>query len=89
MTSMLLYYMDLIINYFKKRKLGGIIQVLYGYPYLKHLIKSCPRDLSKHISKINETFDKSNHFDKLGGKRRLFWNFSKKEFWKRIGCIIS
>ena len=38
---------------------------------------------------MNEAYFKKNHLDVLGGKRQYVFYFSKNEFWKCFGCIIS
>ena len=54
---------------------GGTKERLYGYPYLKHIIKFCPCDWVKKMSRINEAFGMKNHLTVAGGKKSLVCPF--------------
>ena len=75
----ILDYVDLIINYLKKRRVGEFCEGFDGYPYFKHLIKFFPGDCFKHTPKRNEVADENNLFDKCGRTRYLVFHFSNKE----------
>ena len=55
----------------------GYQDVLYGYPYLEHLIQLWLGDWVKQMSEINKSVGENNHIDRLGGKRHLVCCFSK------------
>ena len=56
----LLEYVVLIINYLRNRRLGGYIEGLDVYPYLKHLIQLWPGDCKKRMEKMNEVVGMKN-----------------------------
>ena len=50
---------------FEEDKGGGVQEVLYGYPYLKHIIQLWPGDLVDQMEKVNEEVVEKN---RLGGR---------------------
>ena len=54
--------MGLIINYLRKRRVGGARERLYGYTYLNHLIQLWPGDWVNQIANINEAVGMKNSF---------------------------
>ena len=46
--------MSLIINYLKKSRVVRVLESVYGYTYLKHIIELWPGDGTQKLSKINE-----------------------------------
>ena len=67
-------YVDLIINYFRKRRVGVVREGLYGYHYFKHMIHLWTGDWVNNMSKTNEAVGERNNIDKLRGKKRLVRN---------------
>ena len=49
----------------------GKLEVLYGYPYLKHLIKLWPGDWVRQTEKINEAVCMKNRVTTNGRRKRL------------------
>ena len=81
-------YVDWIINYLKKRRVGGGVDMYYMGIIIRSIQFSFGQGIgSSRSQKMNETVGKRNNIDKLGGKKRLVRNVPK-ELWKRIGCII-
>ena len=62
---------------------------LDGFPYLKHLIKLWPGDWEKQMEKMNEAVTMNNPVTLNGGGKRQVKKFTRQEFWKCIGCILS
>ena len=62
---------------------------LYGYPYLKHLIRLWPGDWENQMEKMNEAVGMNNCVTVGGGGKRLVLPFKRQEFWKCIVCILS
>ena len=84
----ILDYVDLIINYLRKRS-GGTRELLEGYPYLNHHIQLCPDDWEKNMETINEAIGTKNRVTVGGGGKLIVRPFKSQEFWNCIGCIIS
>ena len=74
---------------FVEKKGGGKREGLEGYPYLKHLIKLWPGDWEKQMEKMNEAVTMKNRVTLNGGGKRQVKKFTRQEFWKFIGCILS
>ena len=72
----------------EEEEFGGTREVLYVYPYLKHIIQLCPGDWVKHMEKMNEAVFIKNRYTVNGGGKRLVRPFKSQEFWKCIGCIL-
>ena len=84
----LLDYVGLIKNYLSKRVFWGAREVLYGYPYLKHIIQSWSGYWFKHMAKNNEAVGMNNRLTMDGGEKGLVHNFIRQEFSKCISSII-
>ena len=63
--------MGLTIHYLRKRRVGGIREVLYGYLYLKHLVQLWTGDWVNNMKKMDEAVAMKICFDMSGGKKRL------------------
>ena len=74
---------------FEDKKGGGKREGLDGFPYLKHLIKLWPGDQEKQTEKMNEAVTMKNRVILNGGEKRQVKKFTRQEFWKCIGCILS
>ena len=74
---------------FEEKKGGGKREGLYGYPYLKHLIKFWPGDWVRHMEKINKAVWMKNRVTLNRGGKRQVQRFKRQELWKCIGCILS
>ena len=61
---------------FEEDEGGWLIEGLYGYIYLKHLIKLCPGDWVKHMEKMNEMVGMNNHLLISGGNKWLDRTFT-------------
>ena len=50
-----------------------------------------PGDWEEHIDRINKRLDKENGIvgTQENGTFRKLWRFSRNEFWKNIGCLLS
>ena len=77
------------IAYLRKRRAGGKLEGLDGSPYLKHLIKLWPSDWEMHMEKMKTAVCTKNCVSSNGGGERQVKKFTRKEFWKFIGCILS
>ena len=74
---------------FEEEEGRGKLEVLDGSPYLKHLIKLWPGDWEKQMKKKNEAVCMKNRVTLNGGGKRQVKNFTRQEFWKFIGFILS
>ena len=74
---------------FEEEEGEGVQEGLDGYPYFTHLIQLCPGDWVEQVRKMNEAVGEKNSFDNSGGKKLLVHHFTRNEFWKCIGCILS
>ena len=74
---------------FEGEKGGGEREGLYGFPYLKHLIKLWPGDWEKNMERMNKAVTMKNRVTLNGGGKRQVKKFTRQEFWKCIGCILS
>ena len=74
---------------FEEKKGGRELEGLDGFPYLKHLIKLWPGDWEKQMEIMNEAVTMKNRVIFNGGGKRQVKNFTRQEFWKFIGCILS
>ena len=61
---------------------GGKREGLYGYPYLKHLIKLWPGDWEKQMEKMNEAVCMKNCVTLNGGGKRQVKKFTRQECWE-------
>ena len=68
---------------------GGVQEGLDGYPYLMHITKLWPEDWVKQTAKTNQVVGEKNRLDTSVGRKRLVHPFTRNEFWKYIGRIIS
>ena len=73
-------YMVLIIHYFKKRRMEGFQEGIFGFPHLKNIIDLQPRYWCDHLGMINESVGERNNFENEAGKKQVVRRFSKKEF---------
>ena len=74
---------------FEDKEGGGEREGLDGSPYLKHLIKLWTGDWGKQMEKMKEAVTMKNRFILNGGGKRQVKKFTRQEFWKCIGCILS
>ena len=74
---------------FEEKKGGGKREGLDGFPYLKHVIKLWPGDWEKEMGKMNEAVTMKNRVTLNGGGKWQVKKFTRQEFWKCIGCILS
>ena len=65
-------------EYFEEYEGGCSRESIYGYQYLKHLIKLCLGYWVYQLSKINEEVDEINKHLKVSGKIRLVQKISKQ-----------
>ena len=66
----------------------GFQEGIFGFPHLKNIIDLQPRYWCDHLGMINESVGERNNFENEAGKKQVVRRFSKKEFWKYIGCIL-
>ena len=74
---------------FEEKEGGGEQEGLDGSPYLKHIIKLWPGDWEKQMEKMNEAVCMMNRVTLNGGGKQQVKIFTRQEFWKCIGCILS
>ena len=84
-TTKILDYVGLIIDYFRKSRVGGASKGLDGYHYLNNTIQLWPGDWVKQMEKMNEAVGMKNCFtmDEVG--KRSVCPFRRQECWKCIG----
>ena len=58
------------------------------HTYLLMLIKIWPGDWEKNLEETDTRVNEEN--GRSMGRRRIrkFWQFSRNEYWKSIGCLI-
>ena len=66
---------------------GGTREVLYGYPFFKHLIQLFPGDWVNQMAKLNQAAGTKNPLTMGGGGKRIVCPFRRQDFWKLIGYV--
>ena len=78
-------------NLFEKNKDGVVREGSSDFPYLLMLIKLWPRNWKTQLKRTNNKVDEENGKALRTGNvryRKVRW-FSRNEFWKNIGCLVS
>ena len=73
---------------FEEEEDGGMRKVIYGYPYLKHIIYLLPGYWEQYLGKMNESVCDQNLLQQESRKTWAIKFFPKNEPWKFIGCIL-
>ena len=68
-----------------------VVEVLSEYPYLLILMNIWPGNWNNQLERTNINVDGDNGkaVRMANGWDRKFWQFSRNEFWKNIGCLVS
>ena len=76
---------------FGKDKEGVGREGLSEYPYLLMLIKLWLGGGNNQSKRMNMKLDEENckSLGVMNGRYRKVWQFSRNEFWKNIGCLVS
>ena len=80
-----------LILIFDKVEEGVVGEGLSQYLYLLMFMNLRPGHLKNQLESINIKVDKDNgkSVGMVKGRARKFWRFSRNEFWKNIGCLVS
>ena len=80
-----------LILIFDKVEEGVVGEGLSEYLYLLIFMNLRPGHLKNQLESINIKVDKDNgkSVGMVKGRARKFWRFSRNEFWKNIGCLVS
>ena len=76
---------------FDEEREGCVDEDVKELPYLLMLMKLCPGYYEGQIYMINKKVDKDNGRGETQ-ENGQFWKlrrFSRKKFWKNIGCLLS
>ena len=79
------------LNIFDEHEEGVVREGSSEFPYLLMLIKILPGYWISQLNRMNWNVDKDNgkQFNKCNVRYRKIRRFSRNEFWKNIGCLVS